>query len=193
MNRLALGTSVILISAGIASNVLADGDQHQKRWNKDTLAVHMIGTDIVEERIVPDIDGDGVDDLARCFDMELRDVRTGRVIGHGADCVANLTPVGSGLQIDATYYLELNNGSLVIRGKNSAQPVLRETVTTVDGYPYTHSVAASGDWDAMLEGTGIYADRGGRLRVSGLMNISNVLGTPEDSAFLDLILLIKLD
>ncbi len=157
------------------------------------LTVHMLGTDIVEERLVPDIDGDGVDDIARCFDMQLLDVETGRVIGHGADCVANLTPVGGGLQIDATYYLNLKRGSLVIRGKNTAQPVLRETVTTTTGEPYSHSVAASGDWNSALGGSGLYADVVGRLRVSGLMNIDNVKGMSDDSAFLDLILMIELE
>ena len=42
-------------------------------------------------------------------------------------------------------------------------------------------------------GTDIYYGHEGKLRVSGMMNTSNVLGTPEDSAFLDLIVMIKLD
>jgi hypothetical protein len=188
------GTAVLMFATTFSSASIADSYDSEKRGFKNrTTVVQLIGTDIVEERMVPDLDGDGVDDLARCFDMAVLNVRTGAQIGTGADCIANVTPVDGGLQIDATYYLYLNRGSIIIRGRNTAQPLLRETVTISDGAPYSHSVAASGDWNAKLGGTGKYRSGEARLRVSGLMNIDNVNGTAEDTAFLDLILVIEHD
>ena len=39
------------------------------------IVVRLVGTDIGEDRTVPDIDGDGIDDPALCFDVNLEDIK----------------------------------------------------------------------------------------------------------------------
>ena len=57
--------------------------------------------------MVPDIDGDGNDDAAFCFDVDLIDLKNNKVIGTATDCLSNITPVGDGVSAVGTTYFHL--------------------------------------------------------------------------------------
>ena len=63
--------------------------------------LRLLGTGEAYEGFVPDIDGDGNDDAALCFDVDLLDA-SGRKIGTATDCLSNITPVGGGLALVGT-------------------------------------------------------------------------------------------
>ena len=80
------------------------------------IAVALIGTGEAFTSTTPDIDGDGIDDEATCFNLDLIDVSTGDVIGDATDCLSNITPDGDGLALVGTTTFNFPQGQLVARG-----------------------------------------------------------------------------
>jgi hypothetical protein len=66
----------------------------------------------------------------------------------------------------------LPQGSIVTRGKISIQPVLEETVHE-SGQPVTHLTGASSEGNTIIEGTGIYENSTGNIRLSDMVDMSN--------------------
>ena len=80
-----------------------------------TRVLNLIGTGAMYEGMVPDIDGDGVDDPAMCFDVDLMDPRRGRKIGTATDCLSNVVDdEPDGLQLVGTTYF---NFGAKVRGE----------------------------------------------------------------------------
>jgi len=136
---------------------------------------------------VPDIDGDGIDDDAFCFDGNVVDAKTDLVIGTGQECLA---ATAEGLNI-ATTTLHFPSGSLTVRGKISVWPVQWDPATNPDvdpnvglvtGYfpgPGTNNIIAS---------SGRFAGRTGRMRLSGA-----ALDYGDGTANLNCVFIIDLD
>ena len=75
--------------------------------------------------MVPDIDGDGEEDEALCFDVGPYDPNTGRRIGQGRDCLANIEEVDGGIRLVGTTFFRFRGRSmLVTRGLTTVQPIL---------------------------------------------------------------------
>ena len=120
--------------------------------------------------MVPDIDGDGEDDPATCFDVDLMDSK-GRKIGTATDCLSNITEVGGGLSIVGTTIFHLSNGTFVTRGNTTVQPI------TTDGpTPATHVTGAIpvDGTNGVLYGTRACADFEAQVRLSGAVNMSQI-------------------
>lgn len=146
-----------------------------KRW-----VFNLVGSGDMYEGTVPDIDGDGFDDDAFCFDIELVNAKNRQLIGTATDCLSNIGEgAEGGLLLVGTTYFHLPQGTLITRGNTTVQPVNGETKTT-GGHPMTHITGASGDGDAVLGGTGVFAGRSGTVRLSGLVDLSSFdgVGTP---------------
>jgi len=153
------------------------------------IVVRLVGTAIGEDRTVPDIDGDGIDDQALCFDINLENIKTGKIIGVATDCLSEITPVGDGLSLIGTTTFNFNDGNqLVSRGITTVQPI-------TDGSPnMTHITGSIPDVNEnnILSGTGKYHDASGPVRLSGAVNME-----PQDDGTLqitfDCLFVISLD
>ena len=118
---------------------------HAKRGKGTAIVLNLHGTGQAYPGTVPDIDGDGEDEPADCFDVDLINLETGKVVGGGTDCLANVNPgVNGGLEVVGTTYFHLPEGTLISRGLTTVQPVNH-------GSPgYTHITGA------MPSGTGLW-------------------------------------
>ena len=114
---------------------------------------------------------------ANCFDIDLIDARTGRVIGSGADCLSRVNPSfdSSGnlrMSLTATTFFYFPGGTLVSQGLVTVQPKLPGLA--LDGLEdFTHVTGAA---PTSSENNVIYGDRKfkkakGSVRLSGLVNL----------------------
>lgn len=154
--------------------------------------LNLIGTGAMYEDLVPDIDGDGVDDPAICFDVELINQMNKQVVGTATDCLSDLTPIGTGVALVGTSYFHMPQGTLITRGLTSVQPVLQPTVTTW-GQNITHITGASGTGNAIIGGTKRFAGATGTVRLSGMVDLSEFGGNIEDPMTFDCLFVIDLD
>lgn len=134
------------------------------------IMVRLVGTDVGDVRTVPIVDGTGTD-TGLCFDLDMEDVKTGKIIGTATDCLSDITPVGDGLALVGTTTFNFNDGNqLTARGLTTVQP-------TTHGSPdVTHITGAipTADENSILSGTGKFLDATGQVRLSGAVNLSNV-------------------
>jgi hypothetical protein len=112
----------------------------------------------------------GLDEEAMCFDVELYNARD-EWIGSAIDCLSDVQPKANGLTILGTTFFYLPQGTIVTRGKISIQPVLEETILE-SGQAVTHITGASNEGNTIIDGTGIYANSTGNIRLSGLVDMS---------------------
>jgi hypothetical protein len=132
--------------------------------------LRLVGDAPAYEGTVADIDGDGVDDPAVCFDLDILDA-TGRKIGTATDCLSDITPVGDGMKLVGTTIFRFDNGTFVTRGHTTVQPVTTDVPT-----PITHTTGAipmDGD-NGVIAGTGAYRNFRAQARLSGAVNLSNL-------------------
>ncbi|MFT4940322.1 MAG: hypothetical protein ACI88A_003374 [Paraglaciecola sp.] len=155
-------------------------------------AFNLVGAGAMYEGLVPDIDGDGVEDAAICFDVDLFNIKNGQLVGTATDCLSNINPVGTGLALVGTTYFHLPQGTLVTRGNTTVQPVTQNTVTPT-GQVITHITGASGTGNSILYGDGKFAGSTGTLRLSGMVDLSNFTGTVGDPIAFDCLFVINVD
>ena len=156
--------------------------------DSDSFAVALRGTVVGEERSVPDLDGDGIDDTGLCFDLEIVDLETGEVLGTATDCLSSITEVGDALTLEATTEFVFPDGSITVRGLTTVQPIL------VGSSPFTHGTsAAPGDGEnSILSGTGAYEGATGTARLSGLVALNPLEGGDLEITF-DCIFVVNID
>ena len=154
----------IVLGMGMVATTMAEPDQAAD----PNIVVRLVGTAIGEDRMVSDIDGDEIDDPALCFDINLEDVQTGKIIGTATDCLSDITSVGDGLSLVGTTTFNFNDGNqLTSRGITTVQPV-------TDGSPnMTHITGSIPDVNdnSILSGTGKFYDASGPVRLSGAVNM----------------------
>jgi len=156
------------------------------------LVLNLVGSGDMYESLVPDIDGDNLDDPAICFDVELVNLKNQQVIGTATDCLSNITPTGSGLALVGTSYFYMPNGTLITRGSTTVQPVLHPTVTP-DGQNITHITGASIGGNSIIGSTGRFKNATGTARLSGMVDMTNFTGTVGDPIVFDCLFIIDLD
>ena len=160
--------SIVMFAVVLGMGMIAPAMAKPDQAADPKIVVRLTGTDIGEERTVPDIDGDGVDDSALCFDVNLEDIKTGKIVGIATDCLSEITPVGDGLALVGTTTFNFNDGNqLTSRGITTVQPV-------TDGSPsMTHITGSIPDADDnnILSGTGKFQDASGPVRLSGAVNM----------------------
>lgn len=181
---LGLALILMLASPSYAEKSREDAGKH--------LALNLVGTGSMYQRTVPDVDGDGADDLAMCFNVDLVDVHTNHVIGTGTDCLAQVTPTNAGVALVGTTYFQLPSGLLIVRGKTSVQPVFHPTVTP-RGLTVTHITGASSNQNAVLGGTGRFSGATGTVRLSGMVNMANFGGNIGDPISFDCLFIVALN
>ena len=156
------------------------------------LVLNLTGSGDMYESTVPDIDGDGVDDHAMCFDVQVVDAENNQILGKGTDCLSMATPTGTGVALVGTSYFHLPGGSLITRGKTSVQPVLHPTVTP-RGLTVTHITGAASDKNSVIGGTGRFANTSGKVRLSGMVSMADFAGNVGDPIVFDCLFVVDLD
>lgn len=157
-----------------------------------TLVWNLVGSGPMYERMVPDIDGDGVDDPAICFNVDLLNAKNGQQIGTATDCLSNITDVGAGKALVGTTYFNLPQGTLVTRGTTTVQPVT-QGITTASGQLITHVTGAAGTDNAILRGTKRFKNSTGTVRLSGMVDMSQFFGALGEPIAFDCLFVIILD
>ena len=170
----------LCVALSLPLSVSAGGGKH--------LVLNLVGTGTGYEGMVPDIDGDGLDDMATCFDVDLINMKNQRVIGTATDCLSNITPTGAGLTLVGTSIFHMASGELVTRGLTTVHGVLQPTVSP-SGQIFTHMTGAASDGNAVLSGTKRFATATGTSRLSGLVNLADF---PNTATF-DCLFVIDLD
>ncbi|MER0202989.1 MAG: hypothetical protein DU480_03840 [Nitrosomonas sp.] len=156
------------------------------------MVLNLTGSGDMYESTVPDIDGDGVEDSAMCFDVKVVNAKNNQIIGRGTDCLSKVTPTGTGVALVGTTYFHLPGGSLITRGKTSVQPVLHPTVTP-RGLTVTHITGAASDQNSVIGGTGRFASASGKVRLSGMVSMANFAGNVGDPIVFDCLFVVDLD
>ena len=179
--------STVFTGLALSPFVLA-GDQGGGKH----LVFNLVGTGHQYASTVPDIDGDGVDDPALCFDVSLVNMKNQQLVGSATDCLSEISMEETGVALVGTTYFHLPNGTLVTRGRTTVAPVLHETITPA-GHMMTHVTGASSDDYAILGGYGRFARANGTARLSGMVNLSAFTGTAGDPITFDCLFVIDIE
>ncbi|UXI00135.1 hypothetical protein [Photobacterium sp. TY1-4] len=159
---------------------------------KQRLALNVVGAGEMYEMDVPDIDGDGQPDPAYCFDVELKNIADGELVGTATDCLSNLEPGENGGQkLVGTTIFNLSDGQIITRGQTTIQPVNELTVSP-DGEDITHITGASSDENSVIETSGDYEGHQGTVRRSGMLNFSEFTNGVGDPMYFDCLFIIEL-
>lgn len=168
-------------------------DTDKRRGNAGKhMVLNLVGPATAYDQTVPDIDGDGKDEPAKCFNVGLVDADTNKPIGVGTDCFAQVTPQGTGLAMVTTTYFHLPSGTFIVRLNTSGQPLLHPTVTP-SGVTVTHMSGAAAKQNPIIGGTGRFARETGTARLSGLLNMENFSMEKGGSVIFDCLFVIDLD
>ena len=134
------------------------------------VVIRLLGDAEGYEGTVSDIDGDGVDDPAVCFDVDILDA-SGKKIGTATDCLSEITPVDGGLALVGTTIFRLQNGTFTSRGYTTVQPVTTNAPT-----PATHTTGAipMDGANGIIAGTGAFKNFQAQVRLSGAVNLSRL-------------------
>lgn len=164
-----------------------DNDNHFGIKQSYQLILKLAGVGSMYRSAVP-----GFDEEAMCFDVELIDMKTNKIVGSAKDCLSDVQPKGDGVGLTGTTFIYLPQGSLTVRGRVSVQPVLEET-TLESGQRITHITGSSNTENGVIEGTGIYENRTGNVRLSGMVDMSNFEANEGDLIAFDCLFVIHLD
>lgn len=124
-----------------------------------------------------------------CFETDLFDTKTDRVIGTGIDCLDVTGASAAGLSIDRTTIFNFPMGRLVARGVTTVVPIFGASSPL-----YTHVV---GDVDGTTQnilplGTNRFMGVTGSVRLSGIVNLAD-LGSSPPTLLFNCIFVIDLD
>ena len=152
------------------STIKANGGSGGAGLPGNGTVLRLAGTGVAYEGTVMDIDGDGEEDDALCFDVELFD-SSGRKIGTATDCLSMINPVGDGLALVGTTIFNLPNGTFISRGYTTVQPL-----TTNVPSPATHTTGAvpMPGSNGVIHGTGAYKNFQAEVRLAGAVNMSRL-------------------
>jgi len=122
-----------------------------------------------------------------CFDMDLVDAKTGRVIGSGSDCLSEVEFVGTGVTLTATSFFHFPGGTLVSQGLVTVQPKLHG----LEGY--THVTGAAPSENNVIYGDRKFRNAVGSVRLSGLVDMSNFAFGEGDPIVFDCVFIIDIE
>lgn len=112
---------------------------------------------------------------ATCHDHDIINLKTGRIIGTATDATADVVQVDTGLVGTGTTFFYLPQGTLVIRGRGTIQPVLYGT-PTLDNHPVTHIAGIFPNErgaNNVLNGMGVFKKAEGSFSLLGALDLTN--------------------
>lgn len=129
--------------------------------------------------------------VATCHDHDVIDLRTNRIIGTAVDATADVDSVSTGFVGTGTTFFYLKNGSFVVRGRGTIQPILHGA-PVMNGSPVTHIAGIfpeAGD-NHVLSGSGVYRNASGTFSLLGALDLTR---SAEGQSAFNCIYLINLD
>ena len=131
-----------------------------------SLAVVLQGTAEGEFRMI-----DGVE--MECFDVDLVDAASGRIIGDATDCLDLSSIVGdpdggAGFSVNNTQFFHLPGGIIQTSIRSTVQPVLEGSSGI------THITGSIGDEMNIVAGTGRYQNAQGTVLLNGALDLSQL-------------------
>ena len=123
-----------------------------------------------------------------CFDMDLIDAKTDRVIGSGSDCLSEVgfSDTDNGVKLTATSFFHFPGGTLVSQGLVTVQPKLHG----LDGYTHVTGAAPTATENNVIYGDGRFNDAAGSVRLSGLVDMTNFGFNAGDPIVFDCVFII---
>lgn len=138
----------------------------------NTIAVRLVGTGSAYggDSLFESFDLAPLDAL--CFNVDLVDVKTGRVIGSAIDCLSSISSSISdnGLMLTGTTFFFFPGGTLISQGLTTVQPVLHGSSS------FTHitgAIPSAGD-NSVIWGDGKFKNAAGPVRLSGAVDLSQL-------------------
>ncbi len=135
---------------------------------------NLVGTATAYQGMVPSLDGQGEME-ADCFDVDLVDLKNQRLIGTATDCLSVQEIMGEAefIRLIGTTTFNLPQGTLTTQGLTTVAKVMQVTNTPAIG-EVTHFTAAAGTDNAILGGTSRFRNATGTVRLSGMVNLSEL-------------------
>lgn len=158
--------------------------------DSEILLVKLTGTGVGYHKSIP-----GFDDEALCFDIDLVDLKSNKIIGGATDCISDEQINVDGVEFIGTTYLYFADGVIATRGTVSVRSVEEENIVLRTGQKITNLTGSATTGNTFIEGenTGIYENRTGNTRISGMINTENFAFNEGDEQFFDCIFEIHLD
>ena len=174
---LAIAGLITLAVSGLA--VATPDGGHAK-----TLALVLRGPAVADARTVDIAAGSFT---GSAFDNPLFDARTGDVVGRGTDLIMSMDPDGAGFDAQTLTIYRLKDGDIYTQNRVAVQP------TSVPLFNSSHIVGAldAPGTNQIIGGTGAYRGATGRVRLSGMIDLSQLNATGD--AHFNCIFQIELD
>jgi len=159
----------IMMTIALFTTVLGFLANASAAENGRTFSVLLQGKDVGETRPIPLIETTKTNE-GNCFDVDLIDVMTKKVIGTAARCFADSNTVGTGMALTETTFFRLKEGTIVSRSRLIIQPA-------IDSPPEVTHIAvaipeAHGDTVLADAGSGAFKGTLGSARLAGTMDMS---------------------
>ena len=147
------------------------------------------GTDLFDDFGITQPAGDP----PKCFDLDLVDVKTGKVIGAATDCLTDINVVevdaaGPNAALVGTTFFHFGGGTVIAQGLTTVQPVLH-------GSPnFTHITGAIPGLaqNGVIYGDGKFKNAFGPARLSGAVNLTNWTGDDGTPITFDCVFILDL-
>lgn len=144
--------------------------------NHEHLVLKLHGTGFMFPMEIPGME-EGDDPMeAMCFELDVIDLKSNEIIGTGTDCMSNVDMEENGnVALVGTTFFNLPDGELIARGAITVQPVPEDfSLVSADGHPYSHITgsARASDQNSIFGGTGKFENSSGRMRLSGMVDMS---------------------
>jgi hypothetical protein len=155
-------TTLLTVVLGLLAHVSA-------AENGRTLVVQLKGKAVGETRSIPPIEATRTTSEGNCFEVDLSDVMTDKVIGTVMRCFTDVKTVGDGMTLTDTTFFRLREGTIVSRDRTIIQPAIDSLpdvthIAMAIPAPYANTVLA----DA---GSGAFKGVSGSTRLAGTMDM----------------------
>jgi hypothetical protein len=138
--------------------------------NGRPLVVQLKGKAVGETRSIPPIEATRTTSEGNCFEVDLSDVMTDKVIGTAMRCFTDIKTIGDGMTLTDTTFYRLREGTIVSRERTMIQPAIDGSLPDVThiamalAAPFANTVLA----DA---GSGAFKGVPGSTRLAGAMDM----------------------
>lgn len=173
-------TTVTLLMTLFLTLSLSEGAIAKDQVGGKRYVFNLLGTAMATPGMVPDPMNPGAQMSADCFEVDLIDMKNRRHVGHAVDCLTVQDVIGDFefIRLIGTTTFYLPQGSVTTQGYTTVAKVQQVTESPAIGL-ITHFTAAAGTGNAIIGGTKRFNNATGTSRLSGLVNLSELLTTNE--------------
>ena len=162
---IAAAISLAVLAAAIGGGFLAFGNSSAEAAADPNIVVVLrgLGATTTAPSGVPGV----------CFETDLYDATTDRIIGKGTDCIDIIVATSTGISVNRTTIFNFPQGELRANGTTTVVPIFGASSPD-----YTHVVGDVDDTTLnIISGTKRFAGRTGNVRLSGIVNLGDFPNT----------------